>query len=235
PQTVVSGRAVTGAPGLSLATPSLIGPENQLDFGRDSGDPFGSNTTAGGCGGPTDLAELVAVTNGVLAFAAGNCAHVEKSADGGISWDANGLPPGPTATPIICCDHDVIYDDSTRVVFHTSLYVSSDLSQSTVGIRRCGGPAGARTTSTPCSGRTGSITPPFGSSNGTTPPQERTTSRGRSRSLPPLPRGRTAPAGQTIPATSQPPTRRSSASTSSAPSPAISSTFTGRRGPRHSP
>ncbi|HTD48937.1 MAG TPA: hypothetical protein VK881_16855 [bacterium] len=134
PQTVVSGRAVTGAPGLSLATPSLIGPENQLDFGRDSGDPFGSDTTAGGCGGPTDLAELVAVTNGVLAFAAGNCAHVEKSADGGISWDANGLPPGPTATPIICCDHDVIYDDSTRVVFHTSLYVSSDLSQSTVGI-----------------------------------------------------------------------------------------------------
>ncbi len=119
-------------------TLSFVGTESAIDVGptsaNDTFDPIASDTAGGGCLGFTDVAELVAVNNGTTAFAAGNCAHVEASPDSGASWSSRPVTPGPLATPFICCDHDVMYDDSTRVVFHTSLYASADGSQTAVGL-----------------------------------------------------------------------------------------------------
>ena len=126
--------AVRSLPGAAsgLLTQSFVGVENQIDFGRDNRDPFASDT--GGCGAPSDVAELVGASNGLAAFAAGNCSHVEASQTGGATWDPNLVTPGPPPTTTVCCDHDVIYDDSTRVVFHTDLYTNGSGTQTAIGI-----------------------------------------------------------------------------------------------------
>ena len=137
---VAGPQALVG--GTKPVTLSLVGAESAIDIdgigpapANENLDPIASDTPGGGCGAfVTDVAELVAVNNGAAAFAAGNCAHVEASGNSGFNWSPRPVTPGPLATPIICCDHDVMYDDSTRVVFHSSLYTNGDLSKTAVGL-----------------------------------------------------------------------------------------------------
>lgn len=81
------------------------------------------NTRANSTLGST-LAEPAAANNARLVFAAGNLNHAEFSMDGGVNWTNVPLPAGPADAPNLCCDHDAVIDDATRVVFHSVLYLN---------------------------------------------------------------------------------------------------------------
>ena len=65
------------------------------------------------------------MNNAVHVFAAGNFNHAEFSANGGVTWTNVPLPAGPADAPFLCCDHDAVIDDATRVTFHSVLYLNA--------------------------------------------------------------------------------------------------------------
>src|SRR5437016_3984220 len=79
-------------------------------------------------------AEPAAANNGRLVFAAGNFDHAEISTDAGLTWTNVPLPAGPSDAPILCCDQDVVIDDARRVVFHSYLYINSNVTNGVVRI-----------------------------------------------------------------------------------------------------
>jgi hypothetical protein len=92
------------------------------------------NTNANSNALDSTLAEPAAANNARNVFAAGNFNHAEFSSDGGATWANVPLPGGPAATPILCCDNDVVIDDARRTTFHSALYVNSSLNTGTVRI-----------------------------------------------------------------------------------------------------
>ncbi|MGH8532241.1 MAG: hypothetical protein ACREV1_05775 [Gammaproteobacteria bacterium] len=111
------GRA-TGLGSAQEAEARFPGDPSLLIIGRNN-----KNTRANSALGST-LAEPAAANNARLVFAAGNFNHAEFSANGGGKWTNVPLPGGPADAPNLCCDHDVVIDDATRVVFHSVLYLN---------------------------------------------------------------------------------------------------------------
>ena len=123
---LVAGRpteVATGAVGQFHGNPAL------LVIGRNNRNTNANNATKG-----STLAEPAAANNARLVFAAGNFNHAEVSNNGGASWTDVPLPGGPSAAPVVCCDHDVIIDDARRVTFHSTLYINSALTTGAVRI-----------------------------------------------------------------------------------------------------
>ena len=83
------------------------------------------NTNANNPAKGSTLAEPAAANNSRRVFAAGNFNHAEVSTNGGATWADVPLPAGPAAAPIVCCDHDVVIDDASRITFHSTLYINA--------------------------------------------------------------------------------------------------------------
>jgi hypothetical protein len=130
----------TGAPGLPL----VAGRETSattLDETQFPGNPAllvigrnNRNTNANNPAKGSTLAEPAAANNARRVFAAGNFNHAEVSNNGGVTWADVPLPAGPAAAPIVCCDHDVVIDDASRVTFHSTLYINAALTTGAVRI-----------------------------------------------------------------------------------------------------
>ncbi|HTD48926.1 MAG TPA: hypothetical protein VK881_16800 [bacterium] len=73
------------------------------------------------------LAEPAAANNGRDVFMAGNSAHAEFSTNNGNSWTPVDLTTraAPTHAPILCCDHDVIFDDARRIWIHSYAFINT--------------------------------------------------------------------------------------------------------------
>lgn len=100
-----------------------------LVIGRNNRNTNANNPAKG-----STLAEPAAANNALRVFAAGNFNHAEVSNNGGVTWADVPLPAGPAAAPIVCCDHDVVIDDASRVTFHSTLYVNAALTTGAVRI-----------------------------------------------------------------------------------------------------
>jgi len=70
------------------------------------------------------LAEPAAANDGTEVMYTGNT-YFSRSADSGATWLADSIPGGPTATPIACCDGDVVHKPSLDTTFATYLYVNN--------------------------------------------------------------------------------------------------------------
>jgi serine/threonine protein kinase len=68
------------------------------------------------------------------ARAAGNLRHAERTLNGAEPFANIPLPGGPPDAPILCCDHEVVIDDASRVLFHTALYFNSTATDGVVRI-----------------------------------------------------------------------------------------------------
>jgi hypothetical protein len=130
----------TGAAGLPLVagrptdatTPAeaeFPGNPASLVIGRNNRNTNANNPAKG-----STLAEPAAANNSRRVFAAGNFNHAEVSTNGGSTWADVPLPPGPAAAPIVCCDHDVVIDDASRVTFHSTLYINAAVTTGAVRI-----------------------------------------------------------------------------------------------------
>jgi hypothetical protein len=123
---LVAGRetdASTPAEGQFPGNPAL------LVIGRNNRNTNANNPAKG-----STLAEPAAANNARRVFAAGNFDHAEVSTNGGATWADVPLPAGPAAAPIVCCDHDVVIDDASRVTFHSTLYINAALTTGAVRI-----------------------------------------------------------------------------------------------------
>jgi hypothetical protein len=100
-----------------------------LIIGRNNRNTNANNPAKG-----STLAEPAAANNALRVFAAGNFNHAEVSNNGGTTWADVPLPAGPLAAPIVCCDHDVVIDDASRVTFHSTLYINAALTTGAVRI-----------------------------------------------------------------------------------------------------
>ena len=100
-----------------------------LVIGRNNRNTNANNPAKG-----STLAEPAAANNALRVFAAGNFNHAEVSNNGGVTWADVPLPAGPAAAPIVCCDHDVVIDDASRVTFHSTLYINAALTTGAVRI-----------------------------------------------------------------------------------------------------
>ena len=130
----------TGAAGLPLVagrptdatTPAeaeFPGNPASLVIGRNNRNTNANNPAKG-----STLAEPAAANNSRRVFAAGNFNHAEVSTNGGATWADVPLPAGPAAAPIVCCDHDVVIDDASRVTFHSTLYINAAVTTGAVRI-----------------------------------------------------------------------------------------------------
>jgi hypothetical protein len=127
----LAGSSVASPAGLAL----VAGRETTITSGEDTqfpGNPAllvigrnNRNTNANNAAKGSTLAEPAAANNALRVFAAGNFNHAEVSTNGGATWADVPLPAGPAAAPILCCDHDVVIDDASRVTFHSTLYINA--------------------------------------------------------------------------------------------------------------
>jgi len=139
-QLIGVSEAVVGPDAMPMVagTPTRLTLGDQVQFpgnpatlvvGRNSRNTNANNPAKG-----STLAEPAAANNALRVFAAGNFNHAEVSNDGGATWADVPLPAGPAAAPNLCCDHDVVIDDASRITFHSALYVNSTLSTGAVRI-----------------------------------------------------------------------------------------------------
>jgi hypothetical protein len=138
--------AQDGAPAAPPASAAAPGPESRIQgpgedpalfpgnpallvIGRNLRNARANNAVLGSA-----LAEPSAVNNGSHVFAAGNLRHAERTLNGAEPFANIPLPGGPPDAPILCCDHEVVIDDASRVLFHTALYFNSTATDGVVRI-----------------------------------------------------------------------------------------------------
>jgi hypothetical protein len=136
----LADNGLTGAAGLPLVAGRATN-TSTADEGQFPGNPAlfvigrnNRNTNANNPAKGSTLAEPAAANNSLRVFAAGNFNHAEVSTNGGVTWADVPLPAGPAAAPTLCCDHDVVIDDASRVTFHSALYINAALTTGAVRI-----------------------------------------------------------------------------------------------------
>ncbi|MPZ58568.1 MAG: hypothetical protein GEU91_19165 [Rhizobiales bacterium] len=84
--------------------------------------------------GNSTLAEPAAINNRGQVLYAGNFRHLEYSTNHGLSYADRTIPAGPADAPTVCCDNDMVIDDTTKIGFHSTLYVNGALTNGVVRI-----------------------------------------------------------------------------------------------------